>query len=726
MKNTITIFFLICLSLNAQIAQEWVQRYNGVENGTDQAISIALDEAANIFVSGVSTGSGTLADIVTIKYNPVSGDTLWVNRYAGVLNDQVNAMIYSNNAVYVTGWSFNPGRDIITIKYDAATGNRLWVKTYNGSGNGGDYGFAIAVDPAGNVYVTGRSDVGGAQKFTSLKYDSMGNMAAGWPSVYTAGLSTVFDEAHAVKVDAFGNVFVTGRSGPAAAIDYLTIKINSSGIVQWAQKYNGNMNSEDNPVALVIDNASSNVFVAGYSIRTGSSYDYFLIKYAASNGDSLTSAIYNGPVNIHDVLTTMTIDNFDNVYVTGMSWGSAGGYDFATIKYNSMCEQQWVGRYNGPGNYTDKPNSITVDALGNVYVTGYSFGTGSNDDYATVMYNSSGVEKWLQRYEGPGNGIDAANSLAVDGSGNVYVTGWSAGISSGTYDYATIKYRQLPDAPSGLGAAADFSRKIQLSWNDNANNENGFKIEKSVNGGTNWNLLVTLPANTVSFLDTGLTINSIYHYRVFSFNSFGSSAYSNVAFDTAMSNNPVDNINLLISMVNNLNYSGILNQGQTNSLIVKLNSAKSKIQEGKFNTAINQLGAFINQVNGFINGRILTIQQGQPLINLANSIIEVLRESDKTVAINSTETPAEFSLHNNYPNPFNPVTKIKFDIANTGNAIIIIYDMLGKEVKVLLNSKLEPGTYETSFNASNYPSGVYFYRLVTDFYTNTKKMIFVK
>ncbi len=82
-----------------------------------------------------------------------------------------------------------------------------------------------------------------------------------------------------------------------------------------------------------------------------------------------------------------------------------------------------------------------MDGSGNVYVTGNSYGSGTKYDYATIKYNSSGVQQWLQRYNGPGDSTDYAFSVAVDGSSNVYVTGYSYGSGTGS-DYATIKYSQ--------------------------------------------------------------------------------------------------------------------------------------------------------------------------------------------------------------------------------------------------------------------------------------------
>ncbi|MCX6640698.1 MAG: SBBP repeat-containing protein, partial [bacterium] len=157
-----------------------------------------------------------------------------------------------------------------------------------------------------------------------------------------------------------------------------------------------------------------------------------------------------------------------NVYVTGHSYGSGTYDDYATIKYNSAGVQEWVARYNGPGNSVDEAYSLAVDGSGNVYVTGISDGGGTGPDYATIKYNSAGVQEWVARYNGPGNDYDEAYSLAVDGSSNVYVTGKSFG-SAPNYDYATIKYSatDLPDwqQPVATAFGAPLPTEYRLSQN---------------------------------------------------------------------------------------------------------------------------------------------------------------------------------------------------------------------------------------------------------------------
>ena len=97
----------------------------------------------------------------------------------------------------------------------------------------------------------------------------------------------------------------------------------------------------------------------------------------------------------------------------------------------------------------------------------------------------------------------------------------------------------------------------------------------------------------------------------------------------------------------------------------------------------------------------------------------------------SSEIPSNYDLFQNYPNPFNPVTKIKFDIPSnvkrqTSDVRLLIYDALGKEVTTLINERLAPGSYEVDFDASNLPSGLYFYRIEAGEFDKIKKMIFIK
>ncbi len=92
----------------------------------------------------------------------------------------------------------------------------------------------------------------------------------------------------------------------------------------------------------------------------------------------------------------------------------------------------------------------------------------------------------------------------------------------------------------------------------------------------------------------------------------------------------------------------------------------------------------------------------------------------------STEIPSSYSLKQNYPNPFNPVTKIEFAVPRTSDVSVSVFDVTGKEVAVLVNERLSAGTYVTDWDASTFSSGVYFYKLTTNHYLETRRMILIK
>jgi len=248
------------------------------------------------------------------------------------------------------------------------------------------------------------------------------------------------DRAWDLAIDGVGNVYVTGESwGQNTYLDYATVKYDPNGVPQWVARYNGPGNGPDSAYAIVVDN-SGYVYVTGSSSISASTTDgdYATIKYGCE-GNEMWVARYDGPANDYDYAIAIAVDNSGNVYVSGSSWGIHK--DYATIKYDPNGNQLWVARYNGPQDASDEIAALAVEDSGNVYVTGGSDGyPGTDYDYATIKYDTNGNELWVARYDGPAGGTDYADGLAVDNSGNVYVTGGSTGIATGYYDYATIKY----------------------------------------------------------------------------------------------------------------------------------------------------------------------------------------------------------------------------------------------------------------------------------------------
>jgi len=209
-------------------------------------------------------------------------------------------------------------------------------------------------------------------------------------------------------------------------------------IEEWVARYNGPANYDDYAEAVTVDYLG-NVYVTGRSFGNGTHYDYATTKYD-SDGLEQWVARYDGPGNYNDTPKAIAVDPFGNVYVTGHSYGDQTSSDYATIKYNQDGIEQWVARYNGPGNGNDLVFAMSVDSAGNVYVTGESYDEYSRLDYTTIKYDGNGRRLWAATYNGPGNYNDSARAITVDALGNVYVTGCSYSDSYSREDYATVKY----------------------------------------------------------------------------------------------------------------------------------------------------------------------------------------------------------------------------------------------------------------------------------------------
>jgi hypothetical protein len=195
------------------------------------------------------------------------------------------------------------------------------------------------------------------------------------------------------------------------------------------------------------------------------------------------------------------------------------------------------------------------------------------------------------------------------------------------------------------------------------------KVYKTTNGGQSWNNisgnLPDSPTNDVL----------IYHP------GYATSVYL-VAMDVG------------VFMTNNYGNNWIeLAQGLPNTVAIHLdyNQTANKVRIGTH-------GRGVYEISGLVTG----------IVNVNNL------------------TPKKYSLSQNYPNPFNPSTLIKFSILNNENVKLKVYDLLGKEITTLVNNHLTTGTYDVNFDGSNLNSGVYVYRIETDNFTDSKKMILIK
>ncbi|MBI5476310.1 MAG: SBBP repeat-containing protein [Ignavibacteriales bacterium] len=406
----------------------WMLYYNNQSNGNDYPSAMVSDKKGNVYVTGSSDGGETSYDYLTVKYKSVETDQ-WPTRFNNGMGSNGNSftIIDSKGNIISAG---NDSSKILVVKFDS-TGK--WQQQISVGNNGKACG--LVIDSQDNYYLTGTTFNGLSQDYLTIKFNINGEII--WTKQYD-GPAALNDKPSGIAVGKAGDVYVTGLSyGASTMSDIVTIKYNSEGEEQWIVRYNGSLNNRDSAAAIVLDSAG-NVYVGGTTVRYGSSYDFIVIKYS-NQGVEQWRTFYNGTGGGADFLKDMVTDAKNFIYVTGRSNGKGTFGDYATLKINYDGIIQWVARFDGPGNYIDDPSSIGVDKYGNVIVTGlcYSFSSGSN--LVTVKYNASGGQMWSQVEFGNWRGSNKAASLAIDSDGNSYVTGTYSTSTTGL-DIVTKRY----------------------------------------------------------------------------------------------------------------------------------------------------------------------------------------------------------------------------------------------------------------------------------------------
>ncbi len=429
---------------HSQPALAWSQRYNGPPDNTDQAVSIAVDAAGNSYVTGSAFASNGTLDIVTIKYSQ-AGQQMWLQSYNGAANDNdqgVQVVLDNVGNVYVTGYSKSVSnlQDITTIKYDN-NGVQQWVSFYDGPFHNSDEGVSLAVDGSGNTYVTGyETDTNYTYNFVTIKYNPAG--AQQWAQIYD-GPGHFNDEPYDLKLDANSNVYVTGtqdtfyNSQPNE--DMILMKYNSSGALQWKRIYDTPTHGYEYARRIAIDR-NNDIIMAGYAFITGNGFDYHVLKYNSA-GNFQWLRTYNYAANTFESPWGIVTDSLNNIIVTGQGITNATNNvtnDYVTVKWDPSGTFLWASRYNNISHGEDRASSVALDDSLNIYVTGYSAGTGTGNDIATVKYDPSGNQVYVLRFNNAfANGDDFGNAIALN-NGDIYVTGSSA--NSSNDDYVTLRY----------------------------------------------------------------------------------------------------------------------------------------------------------------------------------------------------------------------------------------------------------------------------------------------
>ena len=439
----------------------------------------------------------------------------WTRQLGTSLDDEAYGVaVDGSRNIYVTGYTYGGldgnanagGSDLFLTKY-APDGTKLWTKQMGTTQT--EVANAVAVDSDGNVYVAGRTsgDLDGNTSQGSndaflIKFASEDG-AKLWIHAIQIGTSKN-DEATAVTVDNAGNIYITGRTegslgGPIQGkFDLFLVKYDPSGVEKWRTQYG----SPDQDVAYAIAKVSNgNIYVTG---RTNGPLcgtwqlmsDIFLIMYDPNNGGGICKSQLGTQFN--DYPFGIAVDYAGNIYVTGFtdgdldgnhnasgSGGCDGCSDIFLVKYDPNGTKVWTKQMGTSGK--DIAKSVAVDSFGNAYIAGYT-DAGLDDntnpnpgthDLFLVKYEPNGNKLWTKQRGTSSD--DDAYGVAVDGKGNIYVTGGTSGglddnINAGAKDLFLVKYGDItapittlstiPSSPDGNGGWFKTTPSITLTSNE--------------------------------------------------------------------------------------------------------------------------------------------------------------------------------------------------------------------------------------------------------------------
>lgn len=674
------------IKYNAAGVEQWVRSYDGPAHGIDAGVGIVLDDTGNVYVTGSSDGD-TAPDFVTIKYNS-TGDSQWVARYNGPANgeDYPYAIgLDSQTNVFVAGMSTGSGSngDFAVVRYSPA-GLQQWVATTDIADGSSDGATAMALDSLGRVHVAGstRSTETNPDMAAAL-YDTSG--AEVWTAKYD-GPGTSMDIPTALAVDGSGNVAVTGASADSAGqYHYVTVKYDPSGVIAWTGRFFMG-NATDNAA-----DAAGNIYVTGVALDSTGSTDYLTIKYDPS-GSRQWIARYNRLANSMERARALTVDSSGCVYVTGGSYSTSTNYDIYTVKYDSTGTQQWVSSYTGFGSRSDTPRAIVVDAQGNSYVTGTTWTDEpvSQSNYVTLKYSPSGQIMWASMYNGPGNGADAPRDIAVDRNGNVYVTGQSSGAAL-DLDYATVKYNA-------------FGAEVWAARYGHTPGSSDKATSMAVDAGGN--VYVTGLSDgaftTVKYNPAGVQQWDARYGPAWGFEAF-------IAMD---STGYVYVAGTAIGLDDKHEFATIKYDASGVEQWAERFHQPGSNEDSPVAIAIDRMR------NVYVAG---TTRMGS-----GTMFATVKYEQGATSVQESAAYATTYRLEQNFPNPWNPATTIVYSLPAAGRVVLRVFDILGREIRTLVDEEQGAGTHVVRFDATNLSSGVYFYRLQAGGYAAVKRMMVVK
>lgn len=493
-----------------------------------------------------------------------------------------------------------------------------------------------------------------------------------WEKRFSQNQSSI-ENGNSVIVDKLNNVYVTGSILENNNYKIVTLKYTRSGKLSWERFYDGGYDL-DLPTKIVIDSKNS-IYIAGTSDNENANPDFVIIKYS-SEGNEQWVRRFNGTGSDDVYPTSMVIDSSDNIYITGKL-----SPFIVTLKYDADGNLIWNAFEDAPF-FSNLSWDLTTNKEGNTYIAG-----SKNNNLMIIKYSTDGNKLWERYYDGPYQRYDEAIAIGIDDSGYIYAGG-NVYNNLGITDFVIVKFNQKGD----------------LIW------------AQLFNGSANYIDIVNtikVTKNGTCYLSGYSTESSTgYDFRVIKYNSNGIEQWKK-NYNRSSNDFPHD---LALDENENIFITGETNEDCTT---IKYDSS-GQLQ---WSTHYNYSGEYYD------DGRaILTDYNGSVIVvGTSNRDIITLKYSKLTGLITGDEEiPENFSLSQNYPNPFNPTTTIEFSLSLSSFVTLKVFDVMGKEVEVLIAETKPSGVYRIKFNSDNLNSGIYYYQLKVNNNSETKKMVLLK
>jgi hypothetical protein len=302
------------------------------------------------------------------------------------LLERIVTVTDGSSNLFVASSTFNDSTDVhdLLLQKFNSGGTLIWSNQFNISGGGEILVGDMVLDGSGNPIVTGAvlKDTNSYDALT-VKYTALG--AVSWSKTWN-GNANGYDGCTSVTTDGSGNIYVCGMATTTSTSrDFLAIKYTSGGTQSWVALYD---NSSLTDIGVKVTEDSGVLRVFGAAQTNGTTWVIVAVRYYTSSGTQFAANVLSSSIVFNEV-NSYTTDANDNTYVVGTLNNGGNGYDFLTIKVDADMAVVWSATWDGSGD-KDVAKAVAVDASGNVFVTGYTTTTSNGRNFMTLKYNSSG------------------------------------------------------------------------------------------------------------------------------------------------------------------------------------------------------------------------------------------------------------------------------------------------------------------------------------------------